>query len=218
VLPAADVELGNGFGFYGEASEIRAGITSIRIAIAVGSLGAVAGVVLLVFAPDVRYLIAAIGLGVAGPLLLALGADRYERLKPAERRPIVDPRVYATVLIFLGTGSAVVGILLGWDLAVSDSGGEPRAWRLPASLLVAALVLFVTAWSQLRRASRAVWRQARGDSSEVVSGRGEHRAARTFTARRSPKREVILPAIPPEPVEQWARPDHGPGGAEFDER
>jgi hypothetical protein len=187
-------------------------MTSIRIALAIGSLAAVAGVVLLVLAPDVRYLVVALGLVVAGALLLARGTDRYERLKPAERRPIVDPRVYATVLIFLGSGLAVVGILLGWDLAAGDSGGEPRAWRLPSGLLVAALVLFATAWPKLRRASNAVGRQARG----------EHRAARAFTARRSPKHEVILPAIPPEPIEQWARPDHGrsasPGGSDFNER
>jgi hypothetical protein len=185
-------------------------MTAIRIMLALGLLAACSGVVLLVLAPDMLYLLAAIAFLIVGAGLLATGGDRYERLTPAKRRPIVGPRLSATVLIISGTALAAFGILTVWDLAASGSDGEPRAWRLPSGLLTAALLLFLTAWHRLRRASCAGRGSVRGNSSsavksaDVASAFGESHAAQAFARRASPKQDVILPPIPPESIEQWA--------------
>jgi hypothetical protein len=185
-------------------------MTAIRIMLALGLLGGCSGVVLLVFAPDMLYLLAAIALLVVGAGLLAVGGDRYDRLKPAKRRPIVGPRLWATVLITAGMALAALGILTVWDLVASGSDGEPRAWRLPASFFTAALILFISAWHKLRRASRAGRGSVRANrssalkSADVASAFGERRAAQAFASRPSPKQDVILPSIPSEPIEVWA--------------
>ena len=97
------------------------GMTAIRIRFVLGVLGAGGAGVLFLTTSDVDSTLpglVAIVLFAIGAGLLLDGVRCYQRLKPSERRPIVDPRLRAAMLIILGALLGIWSVLKLWEIAV----------------------------------------------------------------------------------------------------
>ena len=100
--------------------DIGEGMTAIRIRFVLGVLGPGGAGVLFLTTSDVDSTLpelAAIVLFAIGAGLLLDGVRCYLRLKPSERRPIIDPLLAALLIIF-GTLFGIWSVLKLWEIAV----------------------------------------------------------------------------------------------------